>query len=86
MFESSHVLMHVWLKAIFLLSSSDGRMTIRNLQDVLEVSPKTVVLIMRRIEQALRRNKEGDAFARVTSPVGKRRWKRQITAGRPGSS
>jgi transposase-like protein len=86
MFESSHVLMHVWLKAIFLLSSSDGRMTIRDLQDVLEVSPKTVVLIMRRIEQALRRNKEGDAFARVTSPVGKRRWKRQITAGRPGSS
>jgi hypothetical protein len=61
-------------------------MTIRNLQDVLEVSPKTVVLIMRRIEQALHRNKEGDAFARVTSPVGRRRWKRQITAGSPGRS
>jgi transposase-like protein len=86
MFESSHVLMHVWLKAIFLLSSSDGRMTIRNLQDVLEVSPKTVVLIMRRIEQALHCNREGDAFARVTSPVGRRRWKRQITAASSGNS
>jgi DNA-binding MarR family transcriptional regulator len=86
MFESSHVLMHVWLKAIFLLSSSDGRMTVRNLQDVLEVSPKTVVLIMRRIEQALHRNREDDPFDRVTSPVGRRRWKRQITEGSSGSS
>jgi transposase-like protein len=86
MFESSHVLMHVWLKAIFLLSSSDGRMTVRDLQDVLEVSPKTVVLMMRRIEQALYQNRKVAPVARVASPVGKRRWKKYETAERIGSS
>jgi transposase-like protein len=80
MFESSHVLMHVWLKAIFLLSSSDGRMTVRDLQDVLEVSPKTVVLMMRRIEQALHENRKSAALSRVASPVGRRRWKKQETS------
>jgi Mn-dependent DtxR family transcriptional regulator len=78
--------MHVWLKAIFLLSSSDGRMTVRDLQDVLEVSPKTVVLMMRRIEQALYQNRKAAPVARVASPVGKRRWKKYETAERIGSS
>ena len=68
MFESSHVLMHVWLKAIFLLSSSDGRMTIRDLQDVLEVSPKTVANLHSLIKDKL--------------DITDFRWQRRSKAGR----
>jgi transposase-like protein len=64
MFESSHVPMHVWLKAIFLLSSSDGRIKVGDLQRILEVSPKTAMLMIRRIEQALQRYAEARSTIR----------------------
>lgn len=52
LFESSHVPMHKWLRAIYLLSSSRRRVGPNQLGRILEVSPKTAVFMAERIEKA----------------------------------
>ena len=52
LFESSHVPMHKWLRAIYLLSSSRRGVASNQLGRILEVSPKTAVFIAERIAKA----------------------------------
>jgi transposase-like protein len=52
LFESSHVPMHKWLRAIYLLSSSRRGVATGELCRILEVSPKTAVFMTERIAKA----------------------------------
>jgi transposase-like protein len=52
LFESSHVPMHKWLRAIYLLSSSRRGVASNQLGRILEVSPKTAVFMTERIAKA----------------------------------
>jgi transposase-like protein len=52
LFESSHVPMHKWLRAIYLLSSSRRSVASNQLCRILEVSPKTAVFMAERIAKA----------------------------------
>jgi transposase-like protein len=53
-FEASHVLMHVWLKAIFLIGLSRRSIEARDLVRILEVSPRTAEYLLARIRRAVR--------------------------------
>ena len=53
-FESSHVAMHLWLQAIFLLSSSKKGISSNQLHRVLGVSLKTAWFMSHRIREAMR--------------------------------
>ena len=52
LFELSHVPMHKWLRAIYLLSSSRRSVASKELCRILEVSPKTAVFMAERIGKA----------------------------------
>src|SRR5215467_11934269 len=56
LFESSHVPMHKWLRAIYLLISSRQGVAPHQLCQILEVSPKTAVFMMERITRAAQSN------------------------------
>jgi transposase-like protein len=58
LFESSHVPMHKWLRAIYLLSSSRKRVASHELGQILEVSSKTAVFMAERIAKAQSINDE----------------------------
>jgi len=70
MLEGSHVLMHVWLKAIFLIGLSRRAIAAKDLVKALEVSPRTAEFIMARLQRAMmRRGSEhmfGSAFLQPT--------------------
>jgi transposase-like protein len=74
LFESSHVPMHKWLRAIYLLSSGRRRVAPNDLHRILEVSPKTAVFMEQRIARACNPramdNREGDnAYERTVWPT-----------------
>ena len=48
-FQSSHLPLHIWLRAIFLLSSTKCDVTADQLQRILEISPKTAAFLARRL-------------------------------------
>jgi transposase-like protein len=52
LFESSHVPMHKWLRAIYLLSYSRCGVASNQLGRILDVSPKTAVFMAERIAKA----------------------------------
>jgi transposase-like protein len=56
LFESSHVPMHKWLRAIYLLSSSRHLVAPCQLYRILEVSPKTAAFMTERIARAMQAN------------------------------
>jgi transposase-like protein len=56
LFESSHVPMHKWLRAIYLLTSSRQGVAPHQLCRILEVSPKTAVFMAERIDRAAQSN------------------------------
>lgn len=49
LFQGSHIPLHIWLRAIFLLSSTRGSVKINELQRLLEISPKTAAFMAERI-------------------------------------
>lgn len=53
MFESSHVPLHKWFQATYLLASSKQGISARRLQLTLEVSYKTAWIMARRIREAM---------------------------------
>lgn len=53
-FESSHVPMHVWLQAIYLICSSKKGISTRQMQRTLGGSMKTAWFLMHRIREAMR--------------------------------
>ena len=48
-FQQSHLPMHIWLKAIFLLSSARQDIDIERLRRVLEITPRSAASMARRI-------------------------------------
>ena len=53
-FEDSHVPMHLWLQAMFLLCSGKKGISSNRLHRTLGVSPKTAWFMVRRIREAMR--------------------------------
>ena len=53
-FEGSHISLHMWLRAIYLVAAGDRTPKTSDLQQILGVTFKTSSLIRRRIETALR--------------------------------
>jgi transposase-like protein len=49
-FERSHLPLHVWMKAIFLISTSRKDIRARELSDLLEVTPKSAASVIARID------------------------------------
>src|ERR1700756_1396895 len=66
MFERSHVLMHVWLKAVFLTMLSRRAIAAKELARILEVSPRTADFISSRVREAFRRGTSSEAFEVAT--------------------
>ena len=58
-FESSHVALHIWLQAIFLLSSSKKGISSNQLHRTLGVTLKTAWFMSHRIREAMRDGKLG---------------------------
>ena len=52
-FESSHIPLHKWLQAIYLLCCTKKRISTRQLQRILKVSYKTAWLMSHRIKETL---------------------------------
>jgi transposase-like protein len=61
-FEASHVLMHVWLKAIFLIGLSRRAIDAKDLMRVLEVSPRTAEFILARVHRAMKHHRPAHLF------------------------
>jgi transposase-like protein len=55
MLEGSHVLMHVWLKAIVLIGLSRRAIGAKDLVKALDVSPRTAEFIIARVQRAMMR-------------------------------
>jgi transposase-like protein len=63
-FESSHVQLHLWLRAIHLLGTGDGTLPSGQLPDVLGVTRKTAAFMAQRIRTAMERDSaEGVSIA-----------------------
>lgn len=58
-FESSHVKLHFWLQAIFLLSSNKKGMSSNQLARTLEITLKSAWFLSHRIREAMRDGKLG---------------------------
>jgi hypothetical protein len=54
-FESSHVKLHLWLQAIYLLSCSKKKITVRQLQKTLGIALKTAWVLNYRIREMITR-------------------------------
>jgi transposase-like protein len=55
-FESSHLELHLWLQAIYLVSLTRGRITVRQLQQTLGIALKTAGVLNRRIRELIARD------------------------------
>ena len=51
-FESSHLKLHLWLQAIYLVSFARKKLTVRQLQQTLGIGLKTAWILNRRIRRA----------------------------------
>ena len=49
-FERSHLPLHIWLRAIFLVSTSKTQIVARDLEDLLEITPRTANSMIERLE------------------------------------
>jgi transposase-like protein len=61
LFEGSHVPLHKWFQAIFLLTASNSTISTRRLHLRLEVTNKTALGMRHRIEGALNRGHDGQS-------------------------
>ena len=57
-FESSHLELHLWLQAIYLVSFAKRRITIRELQQTLGIARKTAWILNQRIRELITREDE----------------------------
>jgi transposase-like protein len=60
-FESSHLKLHLWLQAIYLLSCNRRRITLRQLQQTLGIGLKTAWVLNRLIRDLIPRDSESAA-------------------------
>jgi transposase-like protein len=74
MLESTHVPLHMWLQALFLLQTCKPGISIHRLHHVLGVSSRTTWLMAQRVRTALAKNSEAlldaDGVAAETSDIG----------------
>jgi hypothetical protein len=61
LFEGSHVPLHKWFQACFLMATSDDRISAHQLHLRLEVTNKTALCMVRRLREALHAGSEGAA-------------------------
>jgi transposase-like protein len=73
-FERSHVLMHVWLKAIALLCLGRREVGVQDLEATLEVSPRTAAYIAARIRRAMKQNGEVPPIGQTLQQAEKSNW------------
>ena len=57
-FESSHLELHLWLQAIYLVSFAKRRLTVRELQQTLGIARKTAWILNQRIRELITREDE----------------------------
>jgi len=55
-FESSHLELHLWLQAIYLVALTRGKITVRQLQQTLGIALKTAGVLNRRIRELIARD------------------------------
>jgi transposase-like protein len=55
-FESSHLKLHLWLQAIYLVSFTSRKITVRQLQQTLGIARKTASVLNRRIRELIARD------------------------------
>ena len=84
-FEASHVLMHVWLKAIFLIGLSRRAIESKDLVRILEVSPRTADFILARVRRAIDKRDPAHFFAHLSDYTEKSPWS-TIPPITPGTS
>ncbi len=53
-FEASHLPLHLWLQAIYLMAVTQERLTGRKLEGVLGVAPRTAAQLIHRTRKSLR--------------------------------
>lgn len=89
-FESSHIKLHIWLQAIFLISSSKKGISSNQLSRVLEITLKSAWFLSHRIREAMRDNSiavlggEGSIVEADETYYGPKKEKRAVTTmGRP---
>lgn len=72
--ESSNLPMHKWLQAIFLACCSDASINVGDLHRTIDVTPRTALLILRRVRQPAR-DRLRDHFRQMVAatPTGERR-------------
>jgi transposase-like protein len=51
--ESSHIPLHKWLQVIYLLVSANGRVSIRQIQETLDITYKSAWIMVHRLRTAL---------------------------------
>lgn len=68
-FEGSHLPLHKWLLAIFMMCSSPAGVSARQLQNSLQVSYKTAWLMCRRIRRAKAREPLASMLRQAARPV-----------------
>lgn len=73
-FEASHVLMHVWLKAIFLIGLSRRAIHAKDLVRILDVSPRTADFILARVRRAIDHREPAQIFAERSECTEKSPW------------
>jgi len=82
MFEGSHLPLHKWFQACFLVAASGDRISAHQVHLRLHVTNKTALCMVRRLRQALRAG-DGDADAAERQSAGDRpqpRWRRRPAA------
>lgn len=89
-FEASHVKLHIWLQAIFLLSSSKKGISSNQIARTLEITLKSAWFLSHRIREAMRDGSlgplggEGKIVEADETYHGKKSGKREMTTrGRP---
>jgi transposase-like protein len=73
-FERSHVPMHAWLKAIFLVGLSRREIGVKDLETILEVSPRTAAYMLARLRRAMRQNNQTGLFSQPEQHVEISEW------------
>lgn len=83
MFEGSHVPLHKWFQASFLLTAANGGISAHQLHLRLEVTNKTALVMVHRLDQAFRAAPQYSVGAQVGRNDGRRRrvrWRRSARA------
>jgi transposase-like protein len=91
MFEGSHVPLHKWFQACFLLTASEAGISAHQLHLKLQITNKTALCMVHRLAESGRAAQRADGSA---APLGQRqlfvfprtRWRRRVPLSEPGQT